>query len=467
MPRHTAPHRAPLRQAWPITVAETVARLYTLAMQISVTKDKYPGHARSPWLVVVPRRLSATGRRTYRRFPTRAAAADFAASLRQQVRANGEKPLAHIAADLAADARAAAGLLVGTGLSLTEAVRRFLAAPKVESVASRTYASTSGGAGEIPAAGPTWAEAFATVETAKAHQSLATRRTRATVRAAIFSRVPGFADRRLTDCTTEYMQQCLDAAWGHSPSCWNTARCHLHSVYQYALNRRTIMGLNPITPLERQRHQEAEIHPLHPQDLRRLFAACRPPTDAEKAAARGQSGVEHQLLAADTSDLKAYIAICALAGIRPTECSRITWGDVNLEENLISVRSPQSKTGGTRHITMNPALAAWLRHARPADPAHSDPIARPANLNVRLRAVRRRAGYGPGGDTWQNDCLRHSYATYFLLAGGNLHQLQLNMGHRDAHLLYQRYTNMRGITRAMAHDWWQILPPSTPTGARG
>ena len=32
------------------------------------------------------------------------------------------------------------------------------------------------------------------------------------------------------------------------------------------------------------------------------------------------------------------------------------------------------------------------------------------------------------------------------------------MGHRSAQLLYSRYVNMAGTTRAMATDWWQTLP---------
>lgn len=71
--------------------------------------------------------------------------------------------------------------------------------------------------------------------------------------------------------------------------------------------------------------------------------------------------------------------------------------------------------------------------------------------------LRHRAGFG--GGTWQHDCLRHSYATYYLKARpGEITRLQLNMGHRSAQLLYSRYVNMAGTTRDMAEKWWQILP---------
>ena len=133
-----------------LRLSKTVARLLPTGiirpMQLTVTKDTYKGHARSPWLVVVPRRLSPTGRRQYRRFATKSRAQSFATALTAQVRAHGEQPLAAVAAAVAADATAALKLLEGTGLSLTDAVRQLLAAPAPTSVAFEPY-HTAGGAG--------------------------------------------------------------------------------------------------------------------------------------------------------------------------------------------------------------------------------------------------------------------------------------------------------------------------------
>ena len=89
--------------------------------------------------------------------------------------------------------------------------------------------------------------------------------------------------------------------------------------------------------------------------------------------------------------------------MRPTECTRLRWQDIDFEGAIISVRAPNSKTGGQRHIEM--------------------------------------------------------HATYYLKARhGEITRLQLNMGHRSAQLLYSRYVNMAGTTRDMAERWWQILP---------
>ena len=89
---------------------------------------------------------------------------------------------------------------------------------------------------------------------------------------------------------------------------------------------------------------------------------------------------------------------------------------------------------------------------RPAD------LVTPAKkLNANLGALRHRAGVG--GGTWQHDCLRHSYATYYLKARhGEITRLQPNMGLRFAPLLYFRYVNMADTTRDMSEKWRQILP---------
>ncbi len=457
-------------------------------MQLTIIRDRYAGHARSPWLVVVPRRFSPTGQRRYRRFATKKSAQAFAASLRQQVQQpGGAEPPAALPRALAADATTAARLLEGTGMSLTEAVRQLLATRGGGAGRGRTYTSTPAcplasactGAGASPREGaaptvpaavptasappsspppPTLGSALALLEGARAHQSAATRRTRRCTLRRLFARNPGLADTSLAACTPSMLQSALDAACPHSAQAWNTARRYLHALFAFAIRRHLCQLPNPVSPLELKRVAEGEIAALPPAELRALFAACRPATAAECAAAASLPPRERRLATADTSCLRAYIAICAFAGVRPAECSRLTWADVDWEDGILSVRAANAKTGGTRHIPLHATLRRWLASCRPATAAPGDRIAPAAGLATRLCALRRRAGYG-AATPWPRDVLRHSYATYYLKAAcGELSQLQYNMGHRDARLLYARYTNMRGVTKAAAQSWWQVGP---------
>ena len=417
-----------------------------LTMLLRVIRDTYRGHARTPWLVVVPSRVSATGRRQYRRFPTRAAAAAFCAEVRRLVRERGEQPIAVLPAPLAEDAAQAAELLRGTGLSLTQAVRQLLRKDECP----RPGAAPGAQAGEAPL---TLRRVYDIISEAKRHQSPATHFTRRSILNILFSATPALPEMPLVQCTPSFISAALDAAWPHSPASWNSGRRQLHACFQYAIKRRLVRMENPVTPLDFKRVTEGEITALPPEGLRRLLAACRPPSAAELA----QPGRRRSLPQSDATALLPYIAICAFAGIRPTECSKLTWQDVDLEDGVISVRAANSKTGGTRHVELHPTLRAWLLRVMPA--GRSGPIV-PQNYGALARLVRRRAGFGPGGaQPWQPDCLRHSYATYYLKARcGSISQLQVNMGHTGTVLLYTRYMNMRGVTRASAEAWWQVLP---------
>ena len=438
-------------------------------MQISISRDKYAGHARSPWLVVLPARLSPTGKRQYRRFSTRAAASGYVSAIRAQVKEHGEKPIAVLPARIAADAAAAAKLLEGSGLSLCDAVRQLLAAVASQGVACGAYlpsggAGARGAASSAPAAASlTLPDILAKVEAAKGHQSLATKRARRGACHTLFTRNPGLSELPLESFTPDTIQAALDAAWHHSPTAWNGGRRQLHALFGYAIKRRLVSMENPCTCIEQRHVQESEITALPPEDLRKLFAAARPATAAEIALSAQHA---HRRAGEDFTYLRPYIALCAFAGVRPTECTRLRWRDIDFEDAIISVRSRSSKTGGQRHIEMHPSLAAWLLAYRPPGANGEDLITSTKNLHSNLGALRRRAGF-TAETPWQHDCLRHSYATYYLKAKcGNITQLQLNMGHRSAQLLYSRYVNMAGTTREIAESWWNILP-EPPPGARG
>ena len=421
-------------------------------MQISVTRDKYKGHSASPWLVVVPRRLSPSGKRLFRRFATKADATAFSQMLTRQVRAEGERPLAAVPADLAADAAEAASLLAGSGLTLAQAARAYLAVCRGGAVANAPYHFSGGaGAAEAPAMPsaplPTVGEAYATMCESKAHLSEATQKTRITTFKRLFRQNPGLADTPLAACTPQFLQGVLEVS-GNTPVVWNTCHQHLNTLFNWAIRKQLLHGTNPMLPIDRKHYEEKEITALHPADLRALFAACRPATPLE------QEGPA----AYDLTGLRAYVAICAFAGVRPTECERLTWADVNLEENILSVRARKSKTGGTRHIPLHPTLRAWLQACMPADPSPTAHITSPKNLKFRTQILHDRAGFGPH-KPWQQDVLRHSFATYSLKAGiGTQDELRWAMGHTGHRLLHTRYMHLAGITRSMAEDWWQILP---------
>ncbi len=429
-------------------------------MRLSVTKHTARNHAAAPWLVIVPRRISATGKRQFHYFPTRSAAERFAASIRKFVRQHGERPLTPSAHDLA-DARMAEAILEGSGFTLVQAA--LLASQLLgNAVGDGTGAGDDAvarvgavaGQGAHPLARrvmkqPTLASVLKDMLASKAHQSPHTRRTRSTRFNTFFRRNAGLARMPLSLISAREVERALDRAWANAPTSWNTMLTHLSALFNYAV-RKGLVAANPLVAIDRKHVEEREIRPLSPVSLRALLQACRPPTPDELAAGREW--------AVDTTELAPYIAISAFAGIRPTEALRLRWGDINLEDGCISVRRTASKTGGTRHVELHPTLRAWLEPLEPEARPPQELIFRAGSpFTRRLREVRRRAGFD-ARNPWPEDVLRHSYASYYLKSGGSLERLQLNMGHASSALIYARYCNMYGLTRGMAEEWWGMGP---------
>ncbi len=432
-------------------------------MRLTVIKHTAPNHRAAPWLVVLPRRLSATGKRQFHYFATKAAASAYAQSVRDMVRRCGESPSA-LAAEDATDARLAAAILAGSGLSLVQAAllaRQLLEGGcTISATASPVPPESADGSLPLtrrPAKLRTLASVFKEMQANKSHQSPHTLRSRMGRFNAFFRRNAGLAGKALDLISAKDIQRALDKAWPHAPTSWNAMLTHLFALFNYAA-RKGMIASNPLTALDRKYVQEKEIMPLPPDTLRALLLACRPPNTQELAMGQDIPHGVRQELMMDTSDLAPYIAIAAFAGIRPTEIMRLKYGDINLEDGCISVRRAASKTGGTRHVDIHPTLRAWLASLHPSRHSPDALLFRASShLIKRLRAVRRRAGFD-STNPWPEDALRHSYASYYLKAGGTLERLQLNMGHTSSALIYARYCNMSGLTRDMAAEWWGLTP---------
>ena len=152
----------------------------------------------------------------------------------------------------------------------------------------------------------------------------------------------------------------------------------------------------------------------------------------------------------------AAVGIMLWAGIRPAEVGRLHWCDVDFDEQVITVVPVVSKTGGARVVTIQPVLLRWLNRWRSAC-GGDNPQARvvPGSWVHRWKHLRRMAGLEP----WRPDTLRHTFASYHLRYFRDLHQLQLEMGHSSAKLLFSRYLNQAGITRESAAAFWGRSTP--------
>ncbi len=67
-----------------------------------------------------------------------------------------------------------------------------------------------------------------------------------------------------------------------------------------------------------------------------------------------------KLLKACEADIVDYVAVCAFAGLRPSEASLLTWEDIHFKEKMIEVKAKHSKTRRHRLVPIQPNLLKWL-----------------------------------------------------------------------------------------------------------
>lgn len=234
---------------------------------------------------------------------------------------------------------------------------------------------------------------------------------------------PTLEQKQLRTISAEFCHDLLTKTF-HTQRQYAKARAVLHAIFACGV-RHGWCSSNPLDLIPHPRPAEAEISPLPWCDIKKLLrTALKEPYRCCMPA----------------------VGLMLWAGIRPAELTRLQWQDIDWQERVICLRPMHSKTGGCRHITLCPALMHWMRRSG----IQSSGSICPPNWIRRWAALRRSAGLLQ----WQQDVLRHTFASYHLKRWHDLPLLQEEMGHRSARLLRTRYLSMRGITREHAKQFW-------------
>ena len=236
---------------------------------------------------------------------------------------------------------------------------------------------------------------------------------------------PKFGETYFSELKPALCEQYLSSTF-KTPSQFNKARTMLYGLFEFALKREWC-DKNPIKLIERRRIIEKEISPLTFHQIKNLIKTAKMPKHKECLPA---------------------IGLLMFAGVRPREVHRLTWKDIDLEENSITIHSLCSKTGGVRQVEICSSLKRLLA---PFANSQKNERVCPKNWQKRWRDIRNDSGFK---NVWVQDILRHTYASYHAKRFKDLPRLQLNMGHYDLSLLRSRYVNMRGISHTDARDFF-------------
>jgi integrase len=155
---------------------------------------------------------------------------------------------------------------------------------------------------------------------------------------------------------------------------------------------------------------------------------------------------------ADTS-LVPYLSTCAFAGLRSAEAKSLSWHQVDLKRNLITVPENISKTGEERKIPIQPNLAAWLAlHAQGT--GFILPREYAQRIDDLLKSAKEAAALWPWSPRFQN-ALRKSFCSYHYEMFGSADRTAEYAGH-DLWTLIKTYRHT--VAHDEAEKFWAIFP---------
>jgi len=162
-------------------------------------------------------------------------------------------------------------------------------------------------------------------------------------------------------------------------------------------------------------------------------------------------------------ELMPYHAVCLFAGLRPQEAELLTWEKIHLEERQITVLSATSKMKETRNVPINDTLLCWLNSYR-GDKREF--ILDQKTKVSQFKKFKIAAGYkrkdkntkqffNPKGESWTQDIMRHTFASYWLPKFQHRAELAEILGN-SLDVIRKHYKQI--VKNSDVQKFWQILP---------
>lgn len=148
--------------------------------------------------------------------------------------------------------------------------------------------------------------------------------------------------------------------------------------------------------------------------------------------------------------LKPMVILSLNTGLRRGELFNLTWNDLDLDNAMLTVQGVGSKTGETRHISLNSeavaVLATWKQQS-PGELVFTSPKGggRFTNVNNSWRQLLREAQITDF--RWHD--MRHTFASNLVMGGTHLSIVQALLGHTDPKMT-SRYSHLEPQVKAEA-----------------
>ena len=238
--------------------------------------------------------------------------------------------------------------------------------------------------------------------------------------------VEAFGDRPLGTITLHDMERWL-AGLAVGPVTRDHYRRYVVSLFKYG-QRRGLCDRNPALGLAKSGRDERMPSILTPKQAQDLLEAAQ----------------VHAL------EMVPFFAVGLLAGLRPmNELARLDWRNIDFKARTILVDPATAKRRRSRYVKMSANLLEWLT-----------PYRRTSGTVFYSRRLFRKVVDKAKIATWPPDVMRHSFASYHLIAHGDANATALQLGHAGAPgILFDHYRALAKPKDARA--FWRIKPKAS------
>jgi len=209
------------------------------------------------------------------------------------------------------------------------------------------------------------------------------------------------------------------------------------------------------------RNPADQIEVIRPDDSRERYLSAEELT-ALKAA------LDSKLYRAGTREinrtfyrLRMIVLIALTTGMRMAEIFGLTWGDLRYSEGLMAVRA-KLKGGKVRYVPMTPELAAELRKypvtigEEPLFPPKREAKGERLRVESSFETILKLGGI----QNFRFHDLRHTFASWYMMNGGDLYELAKILGHSNIRMT-ERYAKLGKAHIARTGDtaraMWKLM----------
>jgi len=241
----------------------------------------------------------------------------------------------------------------------------------------------------------------------------------------------------------------------------NTAERHFHVMHHMMRKASTIWAT--VTGIERNPADQVEVE--HVDDTRKRYLS-------EEELPRLMVALDERMYRKGTKDinktnlrLRLLVLIAVGTGMRRGEIFRLEWRDILYGEGLIVVRA-KLKKGMIRHVPLSPELAEEIRRYPAVIGEDRILPPEPGATSGRQRADKsfhELLGRAEIRDFRFHD-LRHTYAAWYMMSGGDLYELSKLLGHSNIKMT-ERYADLARAhivrTGSVSREIWSKLKPQS------